>query len=104
MTTAIYWFRSDLRMRDNPAFTQACENVESLLPIFIHQDSLALETQWSFPRVTKNRHVFLQESLQDLGEQLRLRGSDLFEVRGNPLEIFQDLEKDSFAKFYEALL
>ena len=91
MTTAIYWFRSDLRLRDNPAFTQACENVESLLPIFIHQDSLVQETQWNFPRVTTNRHVFLQESLQDIGEQLRLRGSDLFELRGNPLEIFQNL-------------
>ena len=91
MTTAIYWFRSDLRLRDNPAFTQACENVESLLPIFIHQDSLAQETQWNFPRVTKNRQVFLQESLQDLGEQLRIRGSDLFELNGKPLKIFQKL-------------
>jgi deoxyribodipyrimidine photo-lyase len=91
MTTAIYWFRNDLRLRDNPAFTQACENVESLLPIFIHQDSLARETQWNFPRVTKNRQVFLQESLQDLGEQLRIRGSDLFELSGKPLEIFQKL-------------
>jgi len=91
MTTAIYWFRSDLRLRDNPAFTQACKHVESLLPIFIHQAHLNQETQWNFPRVTKNRHDFLQESLQDLGDQLRIRGSDLFEVSGKPLEIFQDL-------------
>jgi len=91
MTTAIYWFRNDLRLRDNPAFTQACINVENLLPIFIHQDCLVLETQWNFPRVTKNRHDFLQESLQDLGGQLRISGSDLFEMSGKPLEIFQDL-------------
>jgi len=93
MTTAIYWFRSDLRLRDNSAFSQACKNVESLLPIFIYQAHLDQETPWNFPRVTKNRQDFLQESLQDLGGQLRIKGSHLFEMKGKPLEIFQDLRR-----------
>ena len=91
MTSAIYWFRNDLRLRDNPAFTQACKNVETLLPVFINQNQLAQETQWSFPRMTKNRQVFLQESLQDLRESLKIRGSDLFDISGNALKIFLDL-------------
>ena len=91
MTTAIYWFRNDLRLQDNPAFTQACKNVETLLPVFIHQSHLAQETQWGFPRVTKKPQVFLQESLQDLKGQLRIRGSDLLDISGEPIEIFQDL-------------
>jgi deoxyribodipyrimidine photo-lyase len=91
MTSAIYWFRNDLRLRDNPAFTQACKNVETLLPIFIHQEHLAQETQWDFPRMTKNRQVFLQESLQDLRQSLKGKGSDLLDISGNTLEIFLDL-------------
>jgi deoxyribodipyrimidine photo-lyase len=91
MTSAIYWFRNDLRLRDNPAFSQACKNVETILPIYIHQEHLAQETQWSFPRMTKNRQVFLQESLQDLRESLKIKGSDLFNLGGDSLEIFLDL-------------
>jgi deoxyribodipyrimidine photo-lyase len=41
--------------------------------------------------MTKNRIVFLQESLNDLRGQLRTRGSDLFNMTGDALEIFQDL-------------
>jgi len=91
MTIAIYWFRSDLRLRDNPAFTQACKDEETLLPIFINQAHLTRDTVWGFPRINQHRKVFLQESLCDLREQLRMRGSDLFEMNGDSLQIFQDL-------------
>ena len=92
MTIAIYWFRSDLRLRDNPAFTQACKDEETLLPIFINQAHLTRDTVWGFPRINQHRKVFLQESFCDLREQLRMRGSDLFEMNGDSLQIFQDYE------------
>ena len=43
MRTLIYWFRNDLRLADNPAFTQACLNADHLLPVYVH-DSKEQET------------------------------------------------------------
>jgi deoxyribodipyrimidine photo-lyase len=91
MKTVIYWFRSDLRLSDNPAFALACTEADYLLPIYIHPTNLEEKTLWGFPRVTKHRKVFLKESLQDLRAQLREMGSELLEISGNVLEVFQGL-------------
>jgi deoxyribodipyrimidine photo-lyase len=37
-STAIYWFRQDLRLSDNPALTLASEH-ERVLPIYILDDT-----------------------------------------------------------------
>ena len=91
MTAAIYWFRNDLRLEDNPALMLACKNADSLLPIYVHEDEFNGNTQWGFPRVSKQRKVFLKESLQDLRVQLRQLGSDLFELSGHVKELFSEL-------------
>ena len=91
MTIAIYWFRNDLRLSDNPAFTEACKNVEVLLPVFIYPINPKQLTQWGFSRVAKNRQDFLQESINDLKNQLMLRESNLIDMRGDPFEIFVEL-------------
>ena len=91
MKTVIYWFRSDLRLRDNPAFELACKEADYLLPIYIHPAYLEEKTLWGFPRVIQHRKVFLEESLRDLRAQLRNRGSELLEISGNVLEVFQGL-------------
>jgi deoxyribodipyrimidine photo-lyase len=91
MTTVIYWFRNDLRLEDNPAFALACQSADFLLPIYVHEQQLDLETQWGFPRVGKHRQTFLQESLQDLRLRLRQLGSDLLELSGSCDEVFTDL-------------
>ena len=91
MTSAIYWFRNDLRLEDNPALMMACKSVDMLLPIYIHEEKLEQETRWGFLRVSQHRKTFLQESLQDLRHQLRCLGSDLFELSGNYQELFFQL-------------
>ena len=91
MTAAIYWFRNDLRLEDNPALMLACKNADSLLPIYVHEDEFNGNTQWGFPRVSKQRKVFLKESLHDLRMQLRRLGSDLFELSGHVKELFSEL-------------
>ena len=91
MTTAIYWFRSDLRLRDNPAFALACKESHCLLPIYIHQTYLEEKTAWGFPRLANHRKVFLESSLKELRVQLRSMGSELLEVSGDTLKVFQDL-------------
>jgi len=91
MTTVVYWFRADLRLEDNPAFLQACNDADYLLPIYIHRADLEQETSWGFSRVGEHRKIFLNQSLQDLRAQLRNRGSDLFELTGDSLEVFEKL-------------
>ncbi|OIM97228.1 DASH family cryptochrome [Polynucleobacter sp. QLW-P1DATA-2] len=91
MTTAIYWFRNDLRLEDNPALMLACKSADYLLPIYVHDKRLGEETPWGFPRTSEHRKVFLQESLEDLRAQLRNLGSDLVELSGDFREVFSNL-------------
>jgi len=93
MTIALYWFRNDLRLSDNPAFLRACKEVDYLLPIYIHEPHLDQETSWGFKRVGKFRQAFLKESLEDLRDQLRELGSDLFEANDSAHEVFGKLRE-----------
>ena len=78
MNTALYWFRSDLRLEDNPNFISACKASDELLPIYAHapQESLI----WGFNRIGQHRQEFLRDALSDLRQQLEQRGSDLLEL------------------------
>lgn len=89
MTTAFYWFRNDLRLEDNPSFLQACKSVDCLLPVYIHRPNLEQDTAWGFLRLGEHRKIFVDQSLWELRSQLRALGSDLFEVVGDPLEVFE---------------
>jgi deoxyribodipyrimidine photo-lyase len=101
MTTAIYWFRNDLRLEDNPALMAACKGAEWLLPIYIHDERLECNTEWGFPRVGTHRRAFLQESIDDLRLQLRLLGSDVIELSGNLAEVYSKLKAElGISKIY----
>lgn len=79
MNTALYWFRSDLRLIDNPNFLSACKASDALLPIYVHapQESLV----WGFERISEHRQQFLRDALRDLRQQLEQLGSDLLELQ-----------------------
>ena len=82
MNTALYWFRSDLRLEDNPNFLSACKAADALLPIYAHapQESLI----WGFDRIGQHRQQFLRDALSDLQRQLEQLGSDLLELQAPP--------------------
>ena len=96
MRTLIYWFRNDLRLADNPAFAQACLNVDYLLPVYIH-DSKEQDMVYGFERQGLHRKAFLRASLDDLKTQLQAQGSDLFEFAGKSTEILLQLVQDTAA-------
>jgi deoxyribodipyrimidine photo-lyase len=78
VNTALYWFRSDLRLEDNPNFLLACKAADRLLPIYAHapQESLI----WGFDRIGQHRLQFLRDALSDLRQKLEQLGSDLLEL------------------------
>jgi deoxyribodipyrimidine photo-lyase len=79
MSTALLWFRRDLRLHDHPALHGACEEAERLVCVFCFDDVLLGGRHASGPRTQ-----FMLECLRGLDEGLRARGSRLVVRRGNP--------------------
>lgn len=89
MKLIVYWFRNDLRVEDNPAFSQACIDADVLLPIVILDTKNNLKTEWGHQRVGLYRRQFEDESIRALKIQLQTIGSDLIVLKGNPVEIIE---------------
>lgn len=71
-TTAIVWFRRDLRVDDNPALLHACTHYERIIPVCLHV--IATENTSAAPRAAS---VWRHYALQALSRQLQSLGSDL---------------------------
>ena len=91
---AIYWFRSDLRLEDQPSFKNACTQATRLAPVFIHDSAYDAPTRWGFERMGPHRKQALRSTLQALKSQLRDRQSDLLEYRGDPVDTLIELAKN----------
>ena len=61
MKTGIVWFRNDLRVHDHPALRAAVDECDTVVPLFIFDD-----TQLNGRFVSANRTQFLLECLKDL--------------------------------------
>ena len=78
-STAIVWYRRDLRVHDHPALCAALKQADAVVPFFCFDDRLLHGRHESGPRTQ-----FLLECLADLRDALRLRGSDLVLRHGPP--------------------
>src|SRR6478672_13065223 len=76
-TTAVMWFRRDLRLADNPALLDACDS-DGVLPLFVLDPAL-----WGPAGVS--RRWYLSASLRALDASLRQRRTGLSVVRGDPV-------------------
>jgi deoxyribodipyrimidine photo-lyase len=85
MTTAIFWFRQDLRLSDNPAFLKACEAYDSVLPIYIDDNQHLDRTLGEASR------AWLHHSLTSLKKSLQNLGSDLACYQGPAAEIIENI-------------
>jgi deoxyribodipyrimidine photo-lyase len=81
VSTALLWFRRDLRLHDHPALRAAHEGAERLICVFCFDDALLGGRHASGPRTQ-----FLLECLAELDAGLRARGTRLFVRRGNPAD------------------
>lgn len=84
MTTAILWFRRDLRLSGNPALTAAWAAHERLIPVYIHAPEE--EGAWAPGGASLS---WLHHSLAQLDQALRALGSRLLLAEG-PSEVALD--------------
>ena len=92
-STAIVWFRRDLRSCDHPALHSACERFDRVIPLFILDERLLDGRFASGPRT-----AFMLESLRVLDGRLADLGGRLFVRRGRPEEVLPQLADETGAE------
>jgi deoxyribodipyrimidine photo-lyase len=91
-TTALVWFRRDLRVHDHPGLTAAHRECDRVVPVFVLDPRLL---RGRFP--SRNRAWFLHGCLAELRAALRERGADLVIREGRPEEELPALAREAGA-------
>lgn len=86
---SIYWYRQDLRIKNNPALDFALDNSENILPLYILDDSVEIPF-----REGSASKWWLHHSLINLEKELLKKGAILHIKKGNPLKIITSLIKE----------
>ena len=95
-TTAVVWFRRDLRLHDNETLVRAAD-ADELLPVYVLDPRKYGERPYGgpdpfvYPKADGRRVRFRLDALGDLRERLRDRGSDLLVAAGRPHEVLPRL-------------
>ncbi len=92
-STAIVWFRRDLRLNDHPPLTSALAEHENVVPVFILDRRLF---HGRFP--SPARAWFLHGCVSELGQALRERGAGLVIRAGEPAEELAALARETKAR------
>jgi len=84
---ALYWFREDLRLADNPALAAMAEVADEAVFVFV----IPTNDNWSLGpnRMGPHRRRFMLESLIDLDASLRAHGNRLMVLEGNSDEVVE---------------
>jgi deoxyribodipyrimidine photo-lyase len=86
-TTTLFWFRRDLRLRDNAGLYHALKYGGNVLPIFIF-DTEILD---KLDDPADARVHFIHQSVEQLKKELESLGSSLLVLHGNPVNIFKQI-------------
>ncbi len=84
-STAVFWFRRDLRLQDNTGLYHALKENKEVIPIFIFDITILDQLEDK----TDSRVDFIHQSLSLMQRQLEALGSTLLVFHGEPLEILQ---------------
>jgi deoxyribodipyrimidine photo-lyase len=89
----IHWFRRDLRVTDNTAWSEAARRAEAVIPVFILEDAFR-----TGPDVGAARLAFLLQSLEALRKNLAELGYPLVVRQGRSEEILPRLCQEAGAQ------
>ena len=92
---AIYWFRRDLRLEDNPALLKACSEAQSMVFVYCH--AAQQTTRWGFPRLGVHQAHFIDAALAELKRRLNQLGNDLLEIDASASDGLPQLAKELHA-------
>ena len=79
---SVFWFRRDLRVKDNTGLYRAIRESEEVIHIFILDVNILENVSDRNPRL-----VFIIEAIRKLKRDLLALGSDLLVLKGNPPEL-----------------
>ncbi len=87
----IYWFRNDLRLRNNEALNRAVAQKQPILFVYMFDEAQDADTGLGFIRMSAHRRTFLENTLFELKNELAELGHTLNIYYGDPLHLFQEL-------------
>jgi deoxyribodipyrimidine photo-lyase len=90
MTTALVWFRRDLRDYDHAALYHALKDAERVFCVFVF-DSEILDL---LTDITDRRVVFIWHSVQELAQNLAAKGGGLIVKHGKASELIPQLARE----------
>lgn len=93
--TAIFWFRRDVRLDDNPGLAAAGED-GTVIPLFVVDPSI-------YEAVSARRRDLLMAGLRDLDAELRRRDARLRVEYGDPAEVVPRVASEAAARVHVSL-
>ena len=99
---AVHWFRNGLRLHDNRPLLDACQNSETLLPLYII-DPDAPFAQTPNRKAGAIRANFILEAIQEMNRKLQKQDSRLVVLLGKPDIVLPKVMNaiDATALYYE---
>jgi len=86
----LHWFRADLRLQDNTAFSAAACRASQLANVFIFDEGLLASSRQGAPRIR-----FLRDCVERLRAELEARGQTLIVRRGSAVDVLVDLARET---------
>ena len=86
MSTAIVWFRKELRIHDNESLSKALKIHKQIIPFYCFEETEFGKTAFGFEKTGSHRTQFLIESVENLRKNLQKLGSELVIRKGNTAE------------------
>ena len=90
----ILWYRNDLRIHDHEALAKAAEKTPHVVPVYIFDPRIFREDDLGFLKTGNLQHQFLNESVENLRENLQKIGSNLIIKTGFPEDILPALAQE----------
>lgn len=86
MKINIFWFRRDLRLKDNMALNKALSSGLPVMTVFIFDSEIIRELTPEDPGIS-----FIYENLEAINRELKKSGSSILIRKGDPVKVWREL-------------
>ena len=99
MRKAIYWFRKNLRINDNPSLAEVIKNYDEIIFIYIKNESFYNPLKHDENTIGEFRKKFLDESIINLEKNLKKISIRLYIFDGDFEKHFSNIQKSDRNEF-----